>query len=198
MAQLVSTAAWPIAISGSVSLGAGIAWAGYRLWQEPRLEFAPFSYIDVGVSSQCRCRLMLRVTPPLWSPCICNCRHLDSNQARRQHSLTMAKFLWHAQETRGSHDDLYATRVYRQDRRRLLRRLRQSSGRSPLRSSSGFGGVTRSCRRAWPNGGPSVDTRPCPCQRGDTPAAGPSCGDAETAVIHTTDGRSRNCRPCCC
>jgi len=35
IAQLVSTAAWPIAILGSVSLGAGLAWAGYRLWQRP-------------------------------------------------------------------------------------------------------------------------------------------------------------------
>jgi hypothetical protein len=43
IAQLVSTAAWPIAISGSVSLGAGLAWAGYRLGQKPRLESAPFS-----------------------------------------------------------------------------------------------------------------------------------------------------------
>jgi hypothetical protein len=32
IAQLVTTAAWPIAILGSVSLGAGLAWAGYRLW----------------------------------------------------------------------------------------------------------------------------------------------------------------------
>jgi hypothetical protein len=35
IAQLVSTAAWPIAILGSVSLGAGLAWAGYRLWHMP-------------------------------------------------------------------------------------------------------------------------------------------------------------------
>jgi hypothetical protein len=35
MAQLVSTAAWPIAILGSVSLGAGLAWVGYRLWHMP-------------------------------------------------------------------------------------------------------------------------------------------------------------------
>jgi hypothetical protein len=35
MAQLVSTAAWPIAILGSVSLGAGLGWAGYRLWHIP-------------------------------------------------------------------------------------------------------------------------------------------------------------------
>jgi hypothetical protein len=35
MAQLVSTAAWPIAILGSVSLGAGLVWAGYRLWCTP-------------------------------------------------------------------------------------------------------------------------------------------------------------------
>jgi hypothetical protein len=35
IAQLVSTAAWPIAILGSVSLGAGLAWPGYRLWHAP-------------------------------------------------------------------------------------------------------------------------------------------------------------------
>jgi hypothetical protein len=34
IAQLVSTA-WPIAILGWVSLGAGPAWPGYRLWQKP-------------------------------------------------------------------------------------------------------------------------------------------------------------------
>jgi hypothetical protein len=35
IAQLVSTAAWPIAILGSLCLGAGLGWAGYRLWQRP-------------------------------------------------------------------------------------------------------------------------------------------------------------------
>jgi hypothetical protein len=35
IAQLVSTAAWPMAILGSVSLGAGLGWAGYRLWRKP-------------------------------------------------------------------------------------------------------------------------------------------------------------------
>jgi hypothetical protein len=35
IAQLASTAAWPIAILGSVSLGAGLAWPGYRLWHTP-------------------------------------------------------------------------------------------------------------------------------------------------------------------
>ena len=35
IAQLVSTAAWPIAILGSASLGAGLAWPGYRLWRTP-------------------------------------------------------------------------------------------------------------------------------------------------------------------
>jgi hypothetical protein len=35
VAQLVSTAAWPIAILGSVSLGAGLGWPGYRLWRTP-------------------------------------------------------------------------------------------------------------------------------------------------------------------
>jgi hypothetical protein len=32
IAQLVSTAAWPIAILGSVGLGLGLGWSGYRLW----------------------------------------------------------------------------------------------------------------------------------------------------------------------
>ncbi len=32
---LVSTAAWPVAILGSVSLGAGLGWPGYRLWRTP-------------------------------------------------------------------------------------------------------------------------------------------------------------------
>jgi hypothetical protein len=35
IAQLASTAAWPIAILGSASLGAGLAWPGYRLWRTP-------------------------------------------------------------------------------------------------------------------------------------------------------------------
>jgi hypothetical protein len=35
IAQLVSTAAWPIAVLGSASLGAGLAWPGYRLWHTP-------------------------------------------------------------------------------------------------------------------------------------------------------------------
>ena len=32
---LVSTAAWPVAILGSVSLGLGLGWSGYRLWRVP-------------------------------------------------------------------------------------------------------------------------------------------------------------------
>ena len=32
---LVSTAAWPVAILGSVSLGLGLGWSGYRLWRAP-------------------------------------------------------------------------------------------------------------------------------------------------------------------
>jgi hypothetical protein len=35
IAQLASTAAWPIAILGSASLGAGLAWPGYRLRHMP-------------------------------------------------------------------------------------------------------------------------------------------------------------------
>jgi hypothetical protein len=35
LAQLVSPTLWPVAVVGSVSLGAGLAWAGYRLWREP-------------------------------------------------------------------------------------------------------------------------------------------------------------------
>ena len=32
---LVSTAVWPVAIPGSVSLGLGLGWSGYRLWRTP-------------------------------------------------------------------------------------------------------------------------------------------------------------------
>jgi hypothetical protein len=32
---LVSTAAWPVAILGAVSLGLGLGWAGYRMWRAP-------------------------------------------------------------------------------------------------------------------------------------------------------------------
>ena len=32
---LVSTAAWPVAILGSVSLGLGLGWPGYRMWRAP-------------------------------------------------------------------------------------------------------------------------------------------------------------------
>ncbi len=35
LAQFVSPAIWLIAILGSVSLGAGLAWAGHRLWRTP-------------------------------------------------------------------------------------------------------------------------------------------------------------------
>ena len=35
IAQLVSTGAWPIAILGSVSPGAGLASPGHRLWRTP-------------------------------------------------------------------------------------------------------------------------------------------------------------------
>ena len=33
MAQVVSVIFWPVAILGAVSLGAGLAWPGFRLWQ---------------------------------------------------------------------------------------------------------------------------------------------------------------------
>jgi hypothetical protein len=32
---LVSTAGWPVAILGSVSLGLGLGWSGYRMWHTP-------------------------------------------------------------------------------------------------------------------------------------------------------------------
>jgi hypothetical protein len=32
---LLSTAAWPVAILGSVSLGLGLGWSGYRMWHTP-------------------------------------------------------------------------------------------------------------------------------------------------------------------
>jgi hypothetical protein len=35
IAQLVSTAAWSVALLGSVSLAAGLAWSGYRMWRAP-------------------------------------------------------------------------------------------------------------------------------------------------------------------
>ena len=35
VAQLVSPTLWPIAVLGSASLGAGLAWPGYRLWRPP-------------------------------------------------------------------------------------------------------------------------------------------------------------------
>jgi hypothetical protein len=36
IAQLVSPAVWTVAVLGSVSLGVGLAWPGYRLWQPVR------------------------------------------------------------------------------------------------------------------------------------------------------------------
>ena len=36
VAQLVSPSLWPIAVVGSVILGAGLAWPGYRLWHTRR------------------------------------------------------------------------------------------------------------------------------------------------------------------
>jgi hypothetical protein len=35
LAQFASPALWTIAVLGSVALGAGLAWPGYRIWQEP-------------------------------------------------------------------------------------------------------------------------------------------------------------------
>jgi hypothetical protein len=43
VSQLVSTAAWPIAILGSVCLGIGLAWPGYRLWHTPAASDTLFS-----------------------------------------------------------------------------------------------------------------------------------------------------------
>jgi len=37
LAQLVSPAWWIVAILGSLALGAGLAWPGYRIWQRPAL-----------------------------------------------------------------------------------------------------------------------------------------------------------------
>ena len=33
LAQLVSPTLWPMAVAGSIGLGAGLAWPGYRLWR---------------------------------------------------------------------------------------------------------------------------------------------------------------------
>jgi hypothetical protein len=35
LAQLVSPALWALAVLGSVALGAGLGWPGYRIWQQP-------------------------------------------------------------------------------------------------------------------------------------------------------------------
>jgi hypothetical protein len=35
LGQLVSPGLWAIAVLGSVALGAGLAWPGYRMWQHP-------------------------------------------------------------------------------------------------------------------------------------------------------------------
>jgi hypothetical protein len=69
----------------------------------------------------------------------------------------------HEAEKRGSHHGLYPARVYQHDRRQLLRGLRESRGRSPVRCGSSFERVAHSCRRAWPSGSPAVDTPSCLC-----------------------------------
>jgi hypothetical protein len=82
-----------------------------------------------------------RATPrPMILRAVAINRHLDSCQARPQHSLTMVKFDG-THNKRGSHDGLYPATVYWHHRRRLLRRVRQSSGCSAIRSNStsGFG-----------------------------------------------------------
>ena len=45
LAQLISPSLWWIAVAGSISLGAGLAWPGYRLWH-PRATAAR-SHVDV-------------------------------------------------------------------------------------------------------------------------------------------------------
>jgi len=107
----------------------------------------------VGVTSKCHCRSTFSSHSPPRGP-----RAFATPAPGQQSGTTSAQpydgeIRRHARE-RGSHDGLYAARVYRQDRRRLLRRLRRSSGCSPVRSCriSGFGGCTRPCRGAWPNG----------------------------------------------
>ena len=35
LAQVVSPALWTVAIVGSLALGVGLAWPGYRMWQDP-------------------------------------------------------------------------------------------------------------------------------------------------------------------
>jgi len=79
--------------------------------------------------------------------------------ASRQQSCTPAApsfTMVHVDVTRnrGSHDGLYAARLHWHDHRRLLRRLRQSSGFSAVRSCRirRFGGITGSGRRGSPNG----------------------------------------------
>jgi len=46
---LVSTAAWPFAILGSVSLGLGLGWSGYRMWRAPAVSDSLASNKDARV-----------------------------------------------------------------------------------------------------------------------------------------------------
>jgi hypothetical protein len=39
ISQLVSTAGWVVAVLGAASLGAGLAWPGYRLWCTPSVSY---------------------------------------------------------------------------------------------------------------------------------------------------------------
>jgi hypothetical protein len=107
-----------------------------------------------GVRTRCRCRSTLSSRSPPRDPRAFATAEHGQQSGTTSDSPTMAKFDG-THKKRGSHDGLYAARMYRQDRRRLLRPLRQSSGCSPVRSSSSFGGVTRPRRRTWPNGSPS-------------------------------------------
>jgi hypothetical protein len=46
MAHLLSPALWPVAVLGSISLGAGLAWTGYRLSRPPSPAEQPVSHVQ--------------------------------------------------------------------------------------------------------------------------------------------------------
>jgi hypothetical protein len=126
-----------------------------RTTGDPAMKVLPND--GLGVTSKCRYRSTFSShSPPLSRLCICNSGTWTSVRHDLSTVLRWRRFDG-AHEKRGSHDGLYAARMYRHDRRRLLRRLRQSRGRRPVRSGSdrGFRGVARSCRRARPDGGPA-------------------------------------------
>lgn len=82
--------------------------------------------LDRFGSGQDAVRLQLDVSEPLfatWSACVSTCGIQMAVQFPHQHSR-MCENSYGRHKKRGSYDGLYAAGLYRQDRGRLLRRLR--------------------------------------------------------------------------